>query len=57
MTSMVKIILQEVAEIIISVVKFYWHILILEVMVTIRRSFSAVKNVVATVIDYVLSLF
>ena len=57
MTSMVKIILQEVAEIIISVVKFYWHILILDVMVTIRRSFSAVKNVVATVIDYVLSLF
>ena len=48
---MVKMILKEVAEIIISVVKFYWHILILEVMATIRRSFSAVKNVVATVID------
>ena len=43
---MVKIILKEVAEIVIVVVKSYCRILVLAVMVTVGRGFSAVKNAV-----------
>ena len=48
---MVKIILKEVAEITIVVVKSYCRILVLAVMVTIRLGLSEVKNAVATVND------
>ena len=48
---MVKIILKEVAEITIVVVKSYCRILVLAVMVTIRLGLSEVKNTVATVND------
>ena len=51
---MVKIILKEVAEIVIVAVKSYCRILVLAVMVTVRRGFSAVKNAVIlnVVVDF-----
>ena len=48
---MVKIILKEVAEITIVVVKSYSRILVLAVTVTARQGFSTVKNAVANVND------
>ena len=48
---MAKIILKEIAKIVIVVVKSYCGILVLAVMVTVRRSYSAVTNAVATIND------
>ena len=48
---MAKIILKEVAKIVIVVVESCCRILVLAVMVTVWRSFSAVTNPVATISD------
>ena len=42
---------KEVAKIVIVAVKGFCRIMVLAVMVTVRRSFSAVTNAVATVSD------
>ena len=48
---MTKIIIKDVAKFVIDVVKSCFCILVLAVMVTVRRNFSAVKNAVTTVDD------
>ena len=53
---MVKIISKEVSEIVIVVVKSYYHILVLSLMMTVRWGFSAVKNAVAMVNDHWLAI-
>ena len=47
--SMAKIILKDVAKIVLVVVKSCCHIKVLTVMVTVQQSFSAFTNVVAMV--------
>ena len=48
---MVKIVLKEVAKVVIVVFKSCCYIWVLAVMVTVRQSFSAVTNVVVMISD------